>query len=81
LELINELSEDPQKGTPIGKDCYKIRVAVSSKGKGKRSGTRVITFVRVTSKRVFLLDIYDKSDQINITARELKLLIKLLGHK
>jgi mRNA-degrading endonuclease RelE of RelBE toxin-antitoxin system len=32
LELINELSEDPQMGTPIGKDYYKIRVAVSSKG-------------------------------------------------
>jgi hypothetical protein len=72
------LVENPQTGTPIGKDCYKIRVAVTSKGKGKRSEARVITFVRVTQKRVFLLDIYDKSEQINITDKELKLLIDLL---
>jgi mRNA-degrading endonuclease RelE of RelBE toxin-antitoxin system len=46
--LIDALAEHPQMGTSIGKDCYKIRVAVSSKGKGKRSGARVITFVRIT---------------------------------
>lgn len=34
-------------GTPIGKDCYKIRVAVTSKGKGKSSGARLITYVRI----------------------------------
>jgi hypothetical protein len=68
-------------GTPIGKDCYKIRVAVTSKGKGKSSGARLITYVRIIQKRVFLLDIYDKSDQINITAKELKMLIKLLSQE
>lgn len=37
------LVEYPQMGTPIGKDCYKIRVAVTSKGNGKRSIARLIT--------------------------------------
>lgn len=81
LEVIDGLVENPQMGTPIGKDCYKIRVAVTSKGKGKSSGARLITYVRIIQKRIFLLDIYDKSDQINITAKELKMLIKLLSQE
>ena len=79
LPLIDTLAENPKTGIPIGKDCYKIRVAVSSKGQGKRGGARVITFVRIIQKRVFLLDIYDKSEQINISDKELKLLINLLS--
>ncbi|MFZ1703571.1 MAG: hypothetical protein WAT79_04445 [Saprospiraceae bacterium] len=33
-QMIEELSVKPLTGTPIGKNCYKIRVAISSKGKG-----------------------------------------------
>jgi hypothetical protein len=66
-------------GTPIGKDCYKIRVAIASKGKGKSGGARLITYVRVINKRVFLLDIYDKSEQANISSQELQLLIDILS--
>ena len=35
LELVNELKENPEKGTSIGKSCFKIRIAIASKGKGK----------------------------------------------
>ena len=35
--LIKTLSENPTLGTPIGKDCYKIRLAIKSKGKKWRS--------------------------------------------
>ena len=34
-ELITELKSDPFTGTPIGNSCYKIRLAIASKGKGK----------------------------------------------
>ncbi len=33
--LINELKKEPTKGTSIGQNCYKIRLAITSKGKGK----------------------------------------------
>lgn len=33
IELIDELSQNPIKGTPLGKNCYKIRIAIKSKGK------------------------------------------------
>ena len=81
LSLIDELAENPQIGTAIGKDCYKIRVAITSKSHGKSGGARVITLVRIVHKRVFLLYIYDKSEKINITDKELELLIALLNGK
>lgn len=36
-----QLLETPQMGTPLGRDCYKIRLSITSKGKGKSGGARV----------------------------------------
>lgn len=77
--MINELEENPKLGTPIGKDCYKIRIAVTSKGKGKSGGARIITYVRIQNNTIFLMDIYDKSDQATISDKELLWLIELLA--
>jgi hypothetical protein len=65
-------------GTPLGNDCYKIRMAVTSKGKGKSGGARVLTFVQVINENIFLLSIYDKADAANISDKELKERIKRL---
>jgi mRNA-degrading endonuclease RelE of RelBE toxin-antitoxin system len=64
--LINSLETKPQQGTPLGKECYKIRLAISSKGKGKSGGARVITHVYIIRKTVYLLSVYDKAEQANI---------------
>ena len=79
--VIDELIENPTLGTPIGKDCYKLRIAITSKGKGKSGGARMITYVRIVKKTVFLMDIYDKSEQANITDKELLMLIDILQQK
>ena len=42
--LIEILAENPATGTNLGHNLYKIRLAISSKGKGKSGGARVITF-------------------------------------
>lgn len=81
LPIIDELCENPTLGTAIGKDCYKIRVAITSKGKGKSGGARIITLVRVIKKNVFLLDIYDKSEQSTISDNEMLFLIEMLNDK
>lgn len=81
LPIIEELCENPTLGTAIGKDCYKIRIAITSKGKGKSGGARIITYVRVVKKNVFLLDIYDKSEQANISDKEMLFLIEMLQNK
>ncbi|UML84276.1 type II toxin-antitoxin system RelE/ParE family toxin [Leptospira interrogans] len=77
-ELSTSLSEKPTQGTSIGKDCYKIRVAIASKGKGKSGGARVISCVFLINKVVSLLSIYDKAEKENISEKELKEFIKLI---
>jgi len=79
LAVILELELNPTLGIFLGKDCYKIRIAISSKGKGKSGGARMITFIRILNNTVFLMDIYDKSEQVNISDKELQLLIEILG--
>lgn len=70
-ELVEELLEDPRQGSSLGKGCYKVRMSIASKGKGKSGGARVITCVRVVGEVVWLLTVYDKSDQADITDKEL----------
>ncbi len=67
------------QGTPLGQGCYKIRLAISSKGKGKSGGARVITLVWVRDEQVFMLSIYDKSEQEDINDSRLQELLRNLG--
>ena len=57
-ELINQLKEEPEKGSSIGNNCHKIRLAIASKGKGNSGGARIITHVIIKDDTVFLLSIY-----------------------
>lgn len=77
-ELGDKLSKDPTTGTSLGNNCYKIRLAITSKGKGKSGGARVITHFYVAEDTVFLLSIYDKSDQENIPDSQIKAFLKLI---
>ncbi|MFA4851045.1 MAG: type II toxin-antitoxin system RelE/ParE family toxin [Bacteroidales bacterium] len=78
LELVQLLKEKPEQGTSIGKNCYKIRISIVSKGKGKSGGARVITNFVVTEDTVYLLSIYDKSEKENLTDKELHGLLKYI---
>ena len=78
LELVQKLKEDPEQGTAIGKSCFKVRIAVASKGKGKSGGARVITNFVVTDATVYLLSIYDKSEKENLSDSELEELLKFI---
>jgi hypothetical protein len=51
-------------------------MAIASKGKGKSGGARVITCFKIMHRTVYLLTIFDKSEQENIPDKELK---ELLG--
>lgn len=77
--LIDLLQENPILGKSIGKDCYKIRLAITSKGKGKRGGARVLTCVKVVKHTLFLLSIYDKSDKETISDNELVSMLEEAG--
>ncbi|MCF8294779.1 MAG: type II toxin-antitoxin system RelE/ParE family toxin [Bacteroidales bacterium] len=77
-KLISELSEEPKKGTPLGRNFYKVRISIASKGKGKSGGARVITHLVFKDETVYLLTIYDKSEIENMTDKEILELIKLI---
>lgn len=78
LALVQELKENPDQGTAIGKRCYKIRLAIKSKGKGKSGGARVITNFVVANDAVYLLSIYDKTDKKNLSDKDLDELLQFL---
>lgn len=61
------------------KGFVRERGSITSKGKGKSGGARMITYVRIVSENVFLMDIYDKSEQASISDKELQLLIDVLA--
>lgn len=65
-ELGADLTDNPLQGEPLGKDCYKIRLKIKSKGKGKSGGARIITCVKVIAETVILVSIYDKSEREDI---------------
>lgn len=69
--LIQNLEQNPKQGTLLGKNCYKIRLAIASKGKGKSGGARIITNIVIEENTVFLLSIYDKSEKQNLSDKEL----------
>lgn len=79
LTLVEKLEKNPKDGISLGKDCFKIRMAIRSKGRGKSGGSRVITCVKVVSETVYLLTIFDKSVKEGVSDKELNELLKIAG--
>lgn len=56
--------ENPFQGTELSPGIRKIRMAITSKGRGKSGGARIITYTIITAEsegRVYLMNAYDKS--------------------
>ena len=79
LEILGEqLFSNPRLGVEVYKNCYKIRFAIKSKSKGKSSGGRLITWVKLEKERIYLLSIYDKSEKESLTDQYIKALLESL---
>jgi mRNA-degrading endonuclease RelE of RelBE toxin-antitoxin system len=77
LEMLTEnIVTNPIQGTPLGRNCYKIRLAIKSKNQGKSGGARVISCVIVVEEKVILLSIYDKAEQETISDKKLTKILK-----
>jgi hypothetical protein len=82
LALEKELLENPTIGDDLGENIRKVRMAIASKNKGKSGGARVITctvLVDVMNMNIFLLTIYDKGEQKNISKKEIEHLKSVNG--
>ena len=79
---MEDLEANPRLGTDLGGGLRKIRMAITSKGKGKSGGARVITYaviVQVDEAEINLLTIYDKAERDSISKEELKELLQKNG--
>ncbi len=82
LTLADEISANPNAGIDLGQGFYKYRLAIQSKGKGKRGGARVISMNVIVSENdteIGFLFIYDKSERANVTDSEIIALKKKNG--
>jgi len=78
-KLREILFHNPKSGIPLGNSCYKIKITIAGKNRGKSGGARVITHVLSLNEIdgvIYLLSVYDKSDQENISDNEIKDLLK-----
>ncbi len=81
LKLRTLLESDPFQGVALSDSLFKIRMAITSKGKGKAGGARIISYVFVTEKQAFLISIYDKSRKENVTDEEIRTFLRQLPFK
>ena len=79
LDLSNSLKENPFQGVELCPGIRKIRMSITSKGKGKSGGARIITYTIIaaeTAGTVYLMYIYDKSDYSTVDVDVLKDIVK-----
>lgn len=69
--LISSFEQQPQQGESLGRDCFKIRLAISAKNRGKSGGARVITYAKIVEQTVVILSVYDKSETDSISDDEI----------
>ena len=76
MNLKESLFENPFQGDNLGNDCYKVRMAIELKNRGKSGGARVITCVKIVDETIYLLSISDQSSQPTIKDNEINELLK-----
>lgn len=82
LKLEEALIANPWMGDAYGKNIYKVRIADESKGKGKSGGFRVVTYVIDETKEsasIYLITIFDKSEEDTIDKIQVLKLVKKCG--
>ena len=74
--LLISLLDNPYQGVELEDGVRKIRLSITSKGRGKSAGARVIIRIRLVAGELQLLYIYDKSDFENISNTFLRDILK-----
>ncbi len=84
-DLGKQLEKDHSIGISLGSGIYKIRLASKDKGSGKSGGFRVVTYAVTkegNSYTVYLITIFDKSEESSISKRViLQIIKKIFGEK
>ena len=81
-QLLKDLHSNPLMGVDLGHHLRKVRMSITSKGRGKSGGARVITYIVILTQietEIKLITIYDKSDKENISDAELLEILRRNG--
>lgn len=81
-DFSKSLEANPFQGTELSPGIRKIRMAITSKGRGKSGGARAITYTVVVSESsgdVYLIDLYDKSDASTVDVKVIKKILSDMG--
>ncbi len=79
LEIARLLSEEPTRGDLIPGTGGARKFRFAKPGIGKRRGYRVISYFAAPDVPVFLLDVLDKGERLNLTELEKNRLRTTLG--
>lgn len=74
-KFINELALNPELGTNLGENIFKVRIANSSIPTGKSGGFRVITYYK-KDDILYLVTIYSKTEQDTILTERLRKIVR-----
>ena len=75
INLIDELSSNPETGINLGENIFKVRFSNSSIPTGKSGGFRIITYYKADDI-LYLVTIYSKTEQDNILTEKLKKIVR-----
>lgn len=77
-QLFEYLAKNPKKGDLIPGTGGVRKLRFANKGKGKRSGVRVIYYFYNENNPVFLFDIYGKNQTIDLSNEDKKILYSIV---
>ncbi|MDR0938752.1 MAG: addiction module toxin RelE [Mediterranea sp.] len=80
--LLASLKQNPTQGISLGNNLRKVRMAITSKSKGKSGGARVITYTVILTEvdaEIKLLAIYDKSERAGLSDKEMRRILEENG--
>ena len=70
LAIVSAMAADPKAGVVMAGTGGARKVRFAGRGKGKSGGYRVVTFFGGDDIPVFLLDVYGKDSQANLSKAE-----------
>ena len=69
--LLSEIQGNPDLGVDLGHGVRKVRLSITSKGKGKRGGARILSYKRIVINesyiKIVFLAMYDKNEIENVS--------------
>ncbi len=84
LHFAESLKESPFQGVELSPGIREVRLAITSKGKGKSGGARVITYTVVATEcdgTVYLVELYDKADFSTVDVSVIKEMVASISEE